>query len=592
MDTYTLSFIIAFLVGIFPTIFFCKSFRRRFCGFVLYIVVFYTFFYNFDEGIVGGFFPIFHIYAGAAYSCVLLLFLLSFEKGCLGVVQGRRWGKVIFFSIAQFLCILFTRVVPWAIDTFPLSNIEAILFTVFAGANEGAENFVLTSFIDKAFFPSIRVFVLLLGVETLIAAILYKIKCGIKFRLFKINFVINVGSLTYVISRVQKCFLAFLGIFCAILLFVVPNIVMSAPFRALIQVPVDSELYRENYVHPDSVRMDAVGSTKNLIVVLLESMETNFAVHTPELNKLAAKTTNFAPGGESVAGTSWTIAAITGKFCGIPLNMPMGIEEYHGKLPTYLPNAKCMMNVLADRGYSQIYIQGSSGDFTQKREFWEVHGNVAVHDIEYYTEQGKIPKGYNVFWGFEDRKMYEYAKVEIDSLAKTGKPFAVYMLTVDTHQPNGYIDDSCAVEVKDVEGKLPKALRCASKMLDSFILWASSQPWFENTVISVMGDHSMQSLSKKAGVPLTDSLYWVNFMFNSAIENPVASRAYSSLDMFPTLLESIGFTIEGHAIGLGHSLFSDGQTLLEKYGRHTLDSLLRVRSVQYDYFLMGENNKR
>lgn len=588
MDTYTLSFVIAFVSGLLPTVLFCKSSHRRFWGFILYVVVFYTLFYNFDEGVVGGFFPIFHIYAGAAYSCVLLLFLLSFEKGCLGVVQGRRWGKVIFFSIAQFLCILFTRVVPWAIDTFPLSNIEAILFTVFAGANEGAENFVLTSFIDKAFFPSIRVFVLLLGVETLIAAILYKIKCGIEFRLFKINFVINVGSLTYVISRVQKCFLAFLGIFCAILLFVVPNIVMSAPFRALIQVPVDSELYRENYVHPDSVRIAAVGSTKNLIVVLLESMETNFAEHTPELNELTAKAINFAPGGESVAGTSWTIAAITGKLCGIPLNMPMNIGEYHGKLPTYLPNAKCIMNVLADRGYSQIYIQGSSGDFTQKRDFWKAHGDVAVHDIEYYTKKGKIPEGYNVFWGFEDRKMYQFAKDEIDSLAKNGSPFAVYMLTVDTHQPNGYIDDSCAVKFQNIEGAFPKALRCASNMIDSFILWASSQPWYDNTVISVMGDHSMQSLSKKANVPLADSLYWVNFMFNSSVKTPVKKRAYSSLDMFPTLLESIGFMIDGHAIGLGRSLFDDSPTLLEKYGRQALDSLLRVRSIQYDYFLMGE----
>lgn len=588
MDTYTLSFVIAFLVGLVPTFFFCKNIRRRFWGFVLYIVVFYTLFYNFDEGIVGGFFPIFHIYAGAVYSCVLLLFLLSFEKGCWPAVQENRWGKVIFFSIAQFFCILFMQVVPWAIDTFPLSNIEAILFTVFAGANDGAENFVLTSFLNGAFFPSIRIFLLFFGVQVFVSAVLYKIKCGIRFSLFKIVFVISEGHLTYVLSRVQKCFFVFFAFFCAILLFVVPNIVMSAPFQALVQVPVDSEMYRKEYVHPDSVRIGSNGPTKNLVVVLLESMETNFANHTPELNKLAAKAINFVPGGESVAGTSWTIAAITGKLCGIPLNMPMGIEEYLGKLPTYLPNAKCVMNILADRGYSQIYIQGSSGDFTQKRDFWKVHGNVAVHDIEYYTEQGKIPKGYNVFWGFEDRKMYQFAREEIDSLAKTGKPFAVYMLTVDTHQPNGYIDDSCAVEVDGIEGKLPKALRCASKMLDSFILWASMQPWYENTVISVMGDHSMQSLSKKAGVPLTDSLYWINFMFNSVIDKPAANRAYSSLDMFPTLLEAIGFTIEGRGIGLGRSLFSDSLTLLEKYGRHTLDSLLRVRSMQYDYFLMGE----
>lgn len=588
MDLYTLSFIIAFVVGLIPMFFLCKDVRRRFWGFVLYVVVFYVLFYNFEENIIGGFFPIFHIYAGAAYSCILLLFLLSFEKSCGAAVQGNKWGKVIFYSFAQFLCILFIQSVPWAIDTFPLSNIEAILFTVFAGANGGAENFVLTSFLDKVFFPSIGAFLILFGILFLITAVLFKIKCGIKFNLFKINYVINEGGLTYVFSRVQKCFLAFSSIYCAILLFVVPNIVMCAPFRALVQIPVDSELYRKDYVYPDSVQIKNVGLTKNLIVILLESMETNFAVHTPEVNVLTANAINFRPGGESVAGTSWTIAAITGKLCGIPLNMPMGIEEYLGKLPTYLPNAKCLMNVLADRNYNQLCMQGSDGGFTQINDFFRAHGNVAVHDYEYYKAIKKIPENYKVFWGFEDRKLYHFAKEEIDSIANLGKPFAVYLSTIDTHQPNGYIDDSCAVELEGVEGKLPKALRCASKMLYSFILWAREQSWYENTVISVMGDHTMLSLSKKAGVPLTDSLYWVNFMFNSAIEKPVTKRSYSSLDMFPTLLESMGFTIDGHRMGLGRSLFSDSLTLLEKYGRHTLDSLLRVRSVQYDYFLMGE----
>lgn len=587
MDAYTLSFVIAFVVGLVPTIIFCKNAHRRFFAFVLYIFLFYIFFYDFNEGVLGGFFPIFHVFAGAAYTCLLLIFLLSLEKESVPQAPVKNRGKILFFSIAQFFCVLFTQVVPWGVDTFPLSNIDAILFTVFAGANEGAENFVLESFIDKALLPAGKIFALLWGIQIVLTIIIIKTNTNFTLKLWRIRYPVSASGFANVLARIHKVFLVFMTAMCAILFFVVPNILMSAPFRALVQIPVDSEMYREDYVYPDSVQIKAAGSTKNLIVIMLESMETNFAHHTPELNAWAAKATNFTPGGENVAGTSWTIAAITGKLCGIPLNMPMGIGEYLGKLPTYLPNAKCMMNILADKGYSQVYIQGSSGDFTQKRDFWKVHGNVAVHDIEHYVKQGRIPEGYKVFWGFEDRKLYQFAKEEIDSLSKIDKPFAVYMLTVDTHQPNGYVDDSCAVQVGDVDGLLPKSLRCASIMLDSFMTWASRQPWYGNTVISVMGDHSMQSLSKKAGVPLTDSLYWVNFMFNSAVDTPVRERAYSSLDMFPTLLESMGFSIDGRAIGLGRSLYSDKPTLIEKYGRNTLDSLLRVRSIQYDYFLMG-----
>ena len=321
----------------------------------------------------------------------------------------------------------------------------------------------------------------------------------------------------------------------------------------------------------------------------MESMATNYTQYTPEIAKLEKAASSFPPGGTNVAGTSWTIAGITGKLCGIPLNMPMGINEYHGKLPTYLPRAKCLMNVLADYGYNQVYMQGSSGDFTQKRAFWTAHGNVAVHDIEYYKNIGKIPEGYHVFWGFEDRKLYKFAKEELDSLSILNKPFALYLLTVDTHQPEGYLDDSCATEFPASEKPYLRALRCASKQLDNFLAWAKEQKWYNNTTISVMGDHTLEMLSDKANVPLTDSLYWTNFILNSSkTAPPKKTHNYSSFDIFPTLLEAMGYQLEGRSIGLGKSLYSNEPTVLEQYGRKVLDSLLRERSYQYDYFLVEE----
>ena len=178
--------------------------------------------------------------------------------------------------------------------------------------------------------------------------------------------------------------------------------------------------------------------------------------------------------------------------------------------------------------------------------------------------------------------------VELDSLAERGKPFALYMLTVDTHQPFGYTDELCQEKITDEQGKFPQALRCASAQLSEFLDWARKQPWFANTVISVMGDHTMEMLSAKANVSPHEQLYWTNFILNSALPRPEKERQYSSLDMFPTLLEAMGFSLEGRAMGLGKSLYSDEPTLLERYGQKALDSLLRERSTQYDFFLMGK----
>lgn len=589
MDTYTINFFVASALAAVLAVILTRHKRFRLAALPVAPVLHYVLFYNYDSGLVGGIFPLLVPYAGALYTAVLFAFFASYKADSGQQAPERKLSAVraILSGVALFPLILYSQVIPWAIDTFPLSNVEAVLFTVFAGANEGSEEFVISSFMANAFRPTLHLFACAAVLIAVVSLLVSKRKTKVDFRFWKLRLTLAGKGLAQVFQSLGNFALIAMAAYCFVISLVLPGIVTSAPFHALFQQPIDSELYREHYANPDSVQIHAPEQPRNLIVILLESMETNFARYTPEIDSLFREF-GFAPGGVNVSGTSWTIAGITGKLCGIPLNMPMGIDEYTGKLPTYLPHAKCLMNVLANQGYEQVYVQGSSGDFTQKRDFWKVHGDVAIHDIEHFKKTKKIPQDYNVFWGFEDRKLYGFVKEELDSLATGDKPFALYMLTVDTHQPFGFADDLCQAQFSAVQEKFPQALRCASMQLGDFLVWASKQPWFANTVISVMGDHTMDMLSAKANVPKDEPLYWTNFVLNSALPRPEKKRQYSSLDMFPTLLESMGFSLEGRAMGLGKSLYSGEATLLERYGKKTLDSLLRERSIQYDYFLMGK----
>ena len=589
MNFYNINFIIAIGIATLASSCFCNTIRKKILAILVVPTIQYIFFYNYDYGLLKGISPILTAYAGSVVSCLFFFIILSSSTPSTPYkTVNTSFLKTLSLFIFQFIELTIFLAIPWALDTFPFSNTEAVLFTLFAGTNEGAEEFVISSFIKKVLCPSIISFFAIILIQLICAIILYKLKITISFNFhcFKFNI---CGKWKHYLLQLEKILCLSMLCICLCHLLLFPGIALSAPFQALFQKPVDSELYRTFYVHPDSVNISSpTNSSKNLIVIFLESMATNFAQYTPEIAIEEKQSTSFPPGGKNVAGTSWTIAGITGKLCGIPLNMPLGIKEYHGKLPTYLPFAKCLMDILDERGYNQIYAQGSSGDFTQKRTFWSVHGNVAVHDIEYYKDTGKLPKNYNVFWGFEDRKLYKYVKEEIDSLAKLNRPFAYYMLTVDTHQPEGYLDDSCTTEIPEGEGQFPRTLRCASKQLASFLNWAKQQSWYKNTTISVMGDHTQQMLSDKANIPPTDSLYWVNFILNSSILMSSSNRQYSSFDMFPTLLESMGFKLEGRAIGLGQSLYAGDSTILERYGQVVLDSLLRERSIQYDLLLLGK----
>lgn len=588
MSAYSKHFVICLSLSIIVTyvILFLRSQKKSFA--LVVPVIFFIFFYNYDYSLLPGVPPILICYAGAVYSSLLVLFFASIEETCLQRIKiNCVLFKVFLFAFVQFVCIFICQCFPWAIDTFPLSNVDTVLFTVFAGENEGAEEFVWSSFFKRVPLYAVLYFAVLLAVQMALAYYLSKRSLSIKFHLWRMKYNVIACDFKVTLLQIVKPVTLIVFVYFSILSVLLPGIFLSSAFEALTQKSVDSELYRFHYVYPDSVKIVSPERPKNLIVVFLESMETNFAKYTPEIVTLEKSHISFPPGGVSVAGTGWTIAGITAKLCGIPLNMPMGVNEYLGELPTYLPKARCLMDLLEKEQYNQDFIQGSNGDFTQIRKFVDVHGHLKIHDSKYYKEKGKIPSDYYVFWEIEDRKLYQYAKDELDSLYKLGRPFALFLTTLDTHQPNGYADEICNRDFGDVKDVYPRALRCASKQLYDFILWTKNQPWSKNTVISVMGDHTMPMLSVKANVPHDDSLYWTNFVINSTVEVPMKERLYSSLDMFPTLMESMGFKIEGRRLGLGSSLYSDSLTMLELYGRRTLDSLLRERSIQYDYFLFG-----
>lgn len=64
-------------------------------------------------------------------------------------------------------------------------------------------------------------------------------------------------------------------------------------------------------------------------------------------------------------------------------------------------------------------------------------------DYNYCEQNGLIPEGYRVFWGFEDKKLFDIAKDTLKEKAASDEPFNLTVLTVDTHFEDGYVCDEC-----------------------------------------------------------------------------------------------------------------------------------------------------
>ena len=66
---------------------------------------------------------------------------------------------------------------------------------------------------------------------------------------------------------------------------------------------------------------------------------------------------------------------------------------------------------------------------------------------------------------------------------------------------------------------------------------------------------------------------------------------FTTLDMFPSTLAALGVKIDGERLGLGVNLFSDEQTLAEKYGYEYMFDELNKMSSFYNRELLYPEKK-
>lgn len=527
----------------------------------------------------------FEVYATSIICTIGTLFLctLTFEEN---QTKKQKKALTIAFAVLSFLLIVFSYGIPWLIKAFPLDNPDAVLFTLLQNKT-GTESFVWDMVWKNVLGPTLFTYVPISIVLFLLALVVWFSKKKWCFSFFRIRTSLDAGLNIWVpLRQLSTLFLVCsLVVFCVVVPRLVPPLyrLCGAYFES--NKRCDSQLYLNEYVFPDSVSIEFPQRKRNLIYIMMESMETNFKDYTPEINRLSEENVSFLPGGVDLALTNWTMAAQVSKFCAIPLN-PYGLEN-SDFIYSFFPHVKCLMDVLAENDYNQVYVQGSDGTFSSKRAFWNQHKVKKFHDLPYYKKNGVVEKKNEIFWGVTDKTLYRLIKKELNEVSgDSSKPFALYAITVDTHFPDGYLSEGCATSETE-SSQYPSALRCASSQLDSFLKWAESQSWYENTVIVVVGDHTWPTFNELLNLPQDSPLYWVNFFVNAHLPSVNSKRDFSSFDMFPTVLEAMDVDIDGHRLGLGTSLFSTKKTLLERMPKKRLDSMLCEKSYQYDYFMYG-----
>ena len=353
-----------------------------------------------------------------------------------------------------------------------------------------------------------------------------------------------------------------------------------------------SSFIDDNYVDPADVALTFPEQKRNLIYIFLESMEMTYADKEnggafdknviPELTELAQENEDFSGedkelnGGYAMTGATWTMGAMFAHTSGIPLSISIDGNDMNTQ-EHFFAGAVTLGDILESAGYCQNLMIGSDATFGGRRLYFTEHGNYNIYDYNYASENGLIPPDYRVWWGYEDEKLFSFAKDKLTELSQQSTPFNFTMLTVDTHFEDGYPCELCTDEFGD--NQYANVMACSSRQVKEFVDWIQQQDFYENTTIVIAGDHPTmdKDFCEDVDDDYTRKVY-TTYINPAAELETTEKRNYTTFDNFPTTLAALGVKIDGNRLGLGTNLFSSTQTLTERFGIDKMESELKKKS--------------
>lgn len=471
---------------------------------------------------------------------------------------------VLVFSILAGLVVFLVCAAVWEKSNWDKLQMEEMvnqLATPIAGAGEG----LMKSFYLQCLVPGIAAAVVMFSLSR-------HFRHGAKFRK-------NISRAIKTCFFLLGCIVVYAFLKLNVLGFIINELSLS-------------DYVEKNYVAPAEVAISFPECKRNLIYIWLESVETTYADTEnggafetnviPELTRLAKENEDFSGPAEtlngaiSMYGSTWTMGAMFAHTSGLPLKIPV-TDSSMSQQSSFFPGLETLGDVLHKNGYTQGLLIGSDAVFGGRDLYFTQHGNYEIWDYKYSIEAGEIPEDYKVWWGYEDARLFEFAKNHLKQLAAGSKPFNLSILTVDTHFPDGYVCQDCPDDFE--EDQYSGTMACSSRRVYDFVRWVRQQDFYENTTIVIVGDHITMNVGYCDNVPSDYQRKVYTAFINSALKPQKQEyREYSTMDMFPTVLASLGAKIEGERLGLGTNLFSGKKTLLERDGPEEFNSQLKKRS--------------
>lgn len=331
----------------------------------------------------------------------------------------------------------------------------------------------------------------------------------------------------------------------------------------------------------------------NLVLIYLESLERTYRAIPATADAFAALAEAEDQGFSArnigqIHNTHFTAAGLTATNCGIPLfsrglvssqlednaeiNKRLGVERF-------FPNVTCLSDLLRQQGHTGVYINNAKGSEFTIGDILLSHGYERIRGLAGEPEYADLP-GSNS-WGTSDDVVFTEAKKELGQLAGRGDPFFLSVLTSATHGPDGFPDPGCAyappIPADDPDSAMPRAIRCTADHVGDLLAEINRLGLGDRTIVAIMSDHlAMKNTLWTELMEVEPERRNLFIILNGPerLMSRVNLREATMMDIYPTLLEVMGFELQDGAANLGRSLLGDRPTLAETHGIELLDRAL------------------
>lgn len=288
---------------------------------------------------------------------------------------------------------------------------------------------------------------------------------------------------------------------------------------------------------------------RNVVVILMESFAGRYVGAlgskdqiTPEFDRLSQEgllfTRFFANGTHTHQGMFASMAC----FPNLPafeylMQTPEGGNQFSG-----LPQ------LLSARGFQNAYVYNGDFSWDNQQGFFSNQGMTHFVGRNDYIN----PVVSDPTWGVADQDMFDRSIIELNQL-KADQPFYALLQTLSNHTPYA-LPDVLPIEPVTGHGSLDlhlTAMRYSDWALGEFFKQAKQQPWYNDTLFVVLGDHGFGTPEQMTEMDL-HRFHVPMLLIAPGVQDKwgtTNSTVAAQVDMVPTIMGRLGNDVQHQCWG-------------------------------------------